>query len=164
MTAYWPGAPVLPGPSRDLKNGWRIRNRRCGHPPPTGQAGEYVEFPEALAPQLKQSLVIARIRQLYSHQAAAFEHAAAGRNVVVVTPTASGKTLCYNLPVLNRLIADPSARAMYLFPTKALAEDQLAGISSARVDAMGSELRAFTYDGDTPQDARRAIRERATWC
>src|SRR5450755_3264941 len=122
--------------------------------------GVFAEFPAALAPSLKQSLVSRGIRQLYSHQAEAFDHAAAGRNVVVVTPTASGKTLCYNLPVLERLIADPGARALYLFPTKALAEDQLAEFQGA-VDAMGSELRAFTYDGDTPQDARRAIRERA---
>src|SRR5450755_1165738 len=122
--------------------------------------GVFAEFPAALAPSLKQSLVSRGIRQLYSHKAEAFGHAAAGRNVVVVTPTASGKTLCYNLPVLQRLIADPGARAMYLFPTKALAEDQLAEFQGA-VDAMGSELRAFTYDGDTPQDARRTIRERA---
>src|SRR6202451_3501301 len=122
--------------------------------------GVFADFPEALAPSLKQSLVSRGIRQLYSHQAEAFEHAAGGRNVVVVTPTASGKTLCYNLPVLQRLIEDPGARAMYLFPTKALAEDQLAEFQGA-VDAMGSEIRAFTYDGDTPQDARRAIRERA---
>jgi DEAD/DEAH box helicase domain-containing protein len=80
--------------------------------------------------------------------------------VVVVTPTASGKTLCYNLPVLNRLIAEPDTRAMYLFPTKALAEDQLHELNEA-VDRMGSGIRAFTYDGDTPQDARKAIRERA---
>jgi DEAD/DEAH box helicase domain-containing protein len=80
--------------------------------------------------------------------------------VVVVTPTASGKTLCYNLPVLNLLLADPGARAMYLFPTKALAEDQLHELHTA-IEAMGSEIRAFTYDGDTPQDARKAIRQRA---
>ena len=84
----------------------------------------------------------------------------AGRNVVIVTPTASGKTLCYNLPVLNLLLGDPGARAMYLFPTKALAEDQLHEFQTA-VDEMGSDIRAFTYDGDTPQDARKAIRQRA---
>ncbi len=122
--------------------------------------GVFVDFPETLAPPLKQSLASRGILQLYSHQAQALEHAAAGCNVVVVTPTASGKTLCYNLPVLNRLIADPAARALYLFPTKALAEDQLQEFQAA-VDAMGFDLRAFTYDGDTPQDARRAIRERA---
>ncbi|MSV35421.1 MAG: DEAD/DEAH box helicase [Bryobacterales bacterium] len=132
--------------------------------------GVFAEFPETLTAQLKKSLVSRGVQQLYSHQAEAFGHAAAGRNVVVVTPTASGKTLCYNLPVLERLIADPGARAMYLFPTKALAEDQLAEFQAAvdamggdamGADATGSGLRAFTYDGDTPQDARRAIRERA---
>ncbi len=132
--------------------------RAIRHQP--ARSGVYVDFPGALAPSLKQSLVSRGIHQLYSHQALALQHAEAGRNVVVVTPTASGKTLCYNLPVLNRLIADPAARALYLFPTKALAEDQLQEFQAA-VDAMGSELRAFTYDGDTPQDARRAIRERA---
>ena len=122
--------------------------------------GEFVEFPEQLALSLRQALGGRGIAKLYSHQAEALAHAEGGRNVVVVTPTASGKTLCYNLPVLNTLIGDPNARAMYLFPTKALAEDQLHEFQSA-VDAMGSQLRAFTYDGDTPQDARRAIRERA---
>ena len=78
---------------------------------------------------------------------------------MVVTPTASGKTLCYNLPVLN-LVRRPDARALYLFPTKALAEDQLLSCKPPSTQ-MGSEIRAFTYDGDTPQDARKAIRERA---
>ncbi len=109
---------------------------------------------------LVRALAQRGIQQLYSHQAQAFQAVQDGKNVVVVTPTASGKTLCYNLPVLHRLLADPSARAMYLFPTKALAEDQLHEFQSL-VDAMGSEIRAFTYDGDTPQDARKAIRERA---
>src|SRR4051794_29785441 len=122
--------------------------------------GVFAGFPDTLAPALRQALASRCIHQLYSHQAGAFAHAASGRNVVVGTPTASGKTLCYNLPVLNRLIADQGARAMYLFPTKALAEDQLQELQAA-MDAMGSEVRAFTYDGDTPQDARRAIRERA---
>jgi len=122
--------------------------------------GEFAEFPETLAPSLQKALVSRGIDRLYTHQAEAFSHAAAGQNTVIVTPTASGKTLCYNLPVLNGLLADPNARAMYLFPTKALAGDQLVEFQKA-VDAMGSDLRAFTYDGDTPQDARRAIRERA---
>jgi DEAD/DEAH box helicase domain-containing protein len=122
--------------------------------------GEFAEIPEAVHPILKEALERQGIARLYSHQAEAFNLVAAGRNVVVVTPTASGKTLCYNLPVLNRLIADPDTRAMYLFPTKALAEDQLHELQEA-VDRMGSGIRAFTYDGDTPQDARKAIRERA---
>jgi len=122
--------------------------------------GEFADFPETLSPALGKALLTRGIDRLYTHQAEAFAHAAAGRNVAIVTPTASGKTLCYNLPVLNGLLADANARAMYLFPTKALAEDQLHEFQKA-VDAMGSDLRAFTYDGDTPQDARRAIRERA---
>jgi DEAD/DEAH box helicase domain-containing protein len=121
---------------------------------------EYVEIPRAVAESLHIALGRRGITKLYSHQAEAFDLCACGSNVVAVTPTASGKTLCYNLPVLNRMIADPGARAMYLFPTKALAEDQLHEFQAA-VDAMGSDIRAFTYDGDTPQDARRAIRERA---
>jgi DEAD/DEAH box helicase domain-containing protein len=124
------------------------------------RAGEFAAFPETLSPTLTQALVTRGISQLYVHQAEAFSHASAGRNVVVITPTASGKTLCYNLPVMNALMADPHARALYLFPTKALAEDQKHELQSA-VDAAGSALRVFTYDGDTPQDARRAIRERA---
>ncbi|MBI2685143.1 MAG: DEAD/DEAH box helicase [Acidobacteria bacterium] len=127
--------------------------------------GEYVAIPDSVSPALSAAFRARGIERLYSHQAEAFEHVVAGRNVVVVTPTASGKTLCYNLPVLNRLLAEPGARAMYLFPTKALAEDQLqefqAVVDSIRVDGKPPEIRAFTYDGDTPQDARRAIRERA---
>ncbi len=117
-------------------------------------------MPSSVLPALVEGLAARGIAQLYSHQASTFEAVSAGRNAVVVTPTASGKTLCYNLPVWNRLLADPHARAFYLFPTKALAEDQLAEFN-ASVDAMGSSIRAFTYDGDTPQDARKAIRERA---
>jgi DEAD/DEAH box helicase domain-containing protein len=124
------------------------------------KAGEFAAFPHALAPALGKALVARGVTQLYSHQAEAFTHSAAGKNVVVVTPTASGKTLCYNLPVMDGLMRDPHARALYLFPTKALAEDQLHEFQGA-LDASGSDLRVFTYDGDTPQDARRAIRERA---
>ena len=122
--------------------------------------GEFAPIPDTLNPALRKVLDQRGIPQLYVHQAEAVRLALAGKNVVVVTPTASGKTLCYNLPVLNRLLEDPGARAMYLFPTKALAEDQLHEFQ-AMVDAMGSGICAFTYDGDTPQDARKAIRGRA---
>jgi DEAD/DEAH box helicase domain-containing protein len=99
------------------------------------------------------------IEQLYSHQAAAAELAHGGKNIVVVTPTASGKTLCYNLPVLNAVLENPDTRALYLFPTKALAQDQLAELRdlAKRLDDC---FGVFTYDGDTPSDARKAIRER----
>jgi DEAD/DEAH box helicase domain-containing protein len=122
--------------------------------------GIFADLPAAVDSRFRAALEACGITRLYSHQAEAFELTQAGKNVVIVTPTASGKTLCYNLPVLNLLLNDPGARAMYIFPSKALAEDQLHEFQAA-VDQMGSDIRAFTYDGDTPQDARRAIRQRA---
>jgi DEAD/DEAH box helicase domain-containing protein len=128
------------------------------------RTAEYAPFPEAVDPHLRQVLSARGINQLYTHQAAAVEHTLAGRNVVITTPTASGKTLCYNAPVLSAILADPSARALYLFPTKALAQDQLAELHeiSDQLSRLAElEIGVFTYDGDTPQDARRAIRGRA---
>src|SRR5665213_2179182 len=121
---------------------------------------DYGNFPEHMNPKLREVLASRGIDRPYSHQAEAYARIAAGENIVVVTPTASGKTLCYNLPVLDRLTAEPGARALYLFPTKALAEDQLEELHGL-IGAMGTDICAFTYDGDTPQDARRAIRQRA---
>ncbi|MBZ5513709.1 MAG: DEAD/DEAH box helicase [Acidobacteriia bacterium] len=116
-------------------------------------------FPEFLPARLAEILRARGIESLYTHQVTACELARAGKNFVVVTPTASGKTLCYNLPILTALVEDPEARAMYLFPTKALAQDQLAELNRW-TERLGDEVRTFTYDGDTPQDARRAIRAR----
>jgi DEAD/DEAH box helicase domain-containing protein len=124
----------------------------------------YASFPEGLDARLVHALAARGIDRLYTHQAEAIHHALASRHVVVVTPTASGKTLCYNAPVLHRVLEDSSARALYLFPTKALAQDQLAELHqmAALVATGGAEpVGVFTYDGDTPQDARRAIRTRA---
>jgi DEAD/DEAH box helicase domain-containing protein len=122
--------------------------------------GEYSPIPLALDSHLHDALSKRGIDKLYSHQAEAFELAQARKNVAVVTPTASGKTLCYNLPVLHALLADPTARALYLFPTKALAEDQRQELYKLATE-LGGSLTCHTYDGDTPSDARRAIRERA---
>jgi DEAD/DEAH box helicase domain-containing protein len=99
------------------------------------------------------------IEQLYLHQASTAELVRDGRNVVVVTPTASGKTLCYNLPVLSAVLEDPDTRALLLFPTKALAQDQLAELQDLS-KRLNDSFGVFTYDGDTPSDARKAIRER----
>jgi DEAD/DEAH box helicase domain-containing protein len=99
------------------------------------------------------------IRDLYSHQASTAERVRDGKNVVVVTPTASGKTLCYNLPILNAVLENPDTRALYLFPTKALAQDQLAELQDL-ASRLNDGFGVFTYDGDTPSDARKAIRER----
>jgi len=121
---------------------------------------EFVDMPAVVDERLRKVLAKRGIDKLYSHQGAAFDAVSAGRNVVVVTPTASGKSLCYNLPVLNTLLDDPHATALYLFPTKALSEDQLEAFH-ATVEAMGADIKAFTYDGDTPSDARRQVRRRA---
>src|ERR1700738_1299999 len=91
---------------------------------------DYVPFSDGLDARLKNALASRGIDQLYCHQAEAIDHAIAGRNVVIITPTASGKTLCYNAPVLHAILRDPSSRALYLFPTKALAQDQLAELQA----------------------------------
>lgn len=114
-------------------------------------------FPERLAPKLVESLQRRGIHDLYVHQTKAIEAVLDGKNVCVVTPTASGKTLCYNLPVLNRLLADPKARALYLFPTKALSQDQVHELKTL-IDDLEVKIGTYTFDGDTPQAARKAIR------
>jgi DEAD/DEAH box helicase domain-containing protein len=132
--------------------------RAIRHQP--AKPAQFEPIPDSVDSRLKGALEARGIANLYTHQADSFRVLESGSNAVVVTPTASGKTLCYNLPVLDRILKDPGSRALYLFPTKALAEDQLHELQSA-VDSMGADIRAFTYDGDTPQDARKAIRERA---
>ena len=106
--------------------------------------------------RLVEALRASGIEAPFTHQAAAYAAAAGGRNVVVVTPTASGKTLCYNLPVLDAIAKDDAARALYLFPTKALAADQLVAVR-AIAEAAGIGLKSHTYDGDTPPNVR-------AWC
>src|ERR1039457_2605280 len=120
---------------------------------------EFRPMPGWVRTELAEAYRAKGIKELYSHQAAAAELVHGGKNVVVVTPTASGKTLCYNLPVLNAGLENPDTRALYLFTTKALAQDQLAELHdlATRLD---DSFGVFTYDGDTPQDARKAIRER----
>jgi DEAD/DEAH box helicase domain-containing protein len=123
--------------------------------PPT--PGMYADFPSALDPRLRDVFAARGIERLYSHQAEAVELALAGRSFVVPTPTASGKTLCYNLPVIDRILADPQARALYLFPTKALSQDQMHEVHGLVTD-LGVDIKTYTFDGDTPETARRAIR------
>jgi DEAD/DEAH box helicase domain-containing protein len=127
-------------------------------------AASFAPFPEETDDRLRGALAARGIEQLYTHQAEAFRHVLARRNVVTITPTASGKTLCYNAPVLNAILKDPAARALYLFPTKALAQDQLAelhGLTEAVTHGTDARIGVFTYDGDTPADARRAVRGKA---
>ena len=118
---------------------------------------EMVPLPEDLEPRLVAALRARGIEQLYSHQAEAFASVRQGRHTAVVTGTASGKTLCYTLPVLDAILRDATARALYLFPTKALAQDQYANLH-ALIEAAGADIKTHTYDGDTPANIRRIIR------
>jgi DEAD/DEAH box helicase domain-containing protein len=121
---------------------------------------QWAEFPAWVHSALMAAYAAKGIRRPYSHQATAAEAVHTGKNIVVVTPTASGKTLCYNLPILNAVLENSDSRALYLFPTKALAQDQLAELHDLN-ERLENRVGVFTYDGDTPSDARKAIRERA---
>ena len=114
--------------------------------------------PADVPPALQGALRSRGIDTLYSHQAEAWRHARAGRNVIVTTPTASGKTLCYNLPVLSDLLEGDGRRALYLFPTKALSQDQVAELTDL-LGRLPKRINAYTYDGDTPVSVRRRLRE-----
>ena len=144
--------PTRPTASSPRCAGWR-RWRRATSRSPT-----------RLDPRLRAALERRGLRQLYSHQAEAYQRVIAGEHIVVTTPTASGKTLCYNLPVLDAILKDAATRALYLFPTKALAQDQMAELHELCgliAEAGGEAIGVHTYDGDTPADARKTIRARA---
>lgn len=128
---------------------WRVMPER---------KASYGKYPDSLDPRVIEVLRRKGIDKPYIHQSQAIEAAIAGKDFVVVTPTASGKTLCYNVPVLDSILKDESARALYLFPTKALSSDQVAELYSM-IEDMGADVKAYTYDGDTPASARSAIRQ-----
>ncbi len=137
----------------------RYASRITAHRICAAEPARHADFPHDLDAGLRVALAGRGIERPYTHQRAAWDSVRAGRHTVVVTPTASGKTLCYNLPVLQA-VRESTATALYLFPTKALAQDQVAELSA--LDAAGAlRIRANTYDGDTPADARRAVREHA---
>ncbi len=115
------------------------------------------QYPDGISPKLIEALGKRGIKQLYIHQSEAVEAVLNGKHVVVVTPTASGKTLCYNLPVLNSILENPESRALYLFPTKALSQDQVAELHEL-IEILGVDVKTYTFDGDTPVSARKAIR------
>lgn len=125
------------------------------------QEGSYAEFPSNMNPSLIPAIQQRGIARLYSHQSEAVRLILDKKNVVIVTPTASGKTLCYNLPVLNTVLANPEARALYLFPTKALSQDQVVELHellAAMEEKIDFGIKTYTFDGDTPTSARKAIR------
>ncbi len=118
----------------------------------------YTEFPDFIDDRIRAALERRGVRRLYSHQASAIQAVRDGKSVVVVTPTASGKTMCYNIPVLDAILKDEESRALFLFPTKALSQDQTSELHELITEA-GVDVKTFTYDGDTPQTARKAIRQ-----
>lgn len=134
-----------------------MRNVSCWRTLPERPA-RYEDFPESLHPCLQDALRKRGIQKLYCHQRQALDAISQGKDIVVVTPTASGKTLCYNLPVLDAILTQPDSRALYLFPTKALSSDQVSELYEM-VQLMGADIKAFTYDGDTPPNARTAVRQ-----
>ncbi len=123
-----------------------------------GKAAEYEPFPEELHPSLQNALQKRGIEQLYTHQREAFDKAVQGVSFTAITPTASGKSLCYHLPVLQEIISNKSSRAIYLFPTKALAQDQKTDLNEL-IEATGEEVLSYTYDGDTAPGIRTKIRK-----
>jgi len=123
------------------------------------KAATYKDFPDWIDGRLVSVLIEKDIERIYSHQASALKSIRDGKNVVIVTPTASGKTLCYNLPVLDAILKDEKSRAIYLFPTKALSQDQLKELFQL-ITALDEGIKTYTYDGDTPSSARQAIRKK----
>ena len=118
----------------------------------------FAPFPAGLEPRLTAALKAKGIERLYSHQAEAIDSAIRGDHTVLVTPTASGKSLCFSAPVLSDLMSEPEGRALFLYPTKALTQDQYSGLH-ALIEECEADIRTFTFDGDTPADARRAVRD-----
>jgi len=123
-----------------------------------GSDSDLRPFPDNLLPEIKQVLQQRNIRQLYSHQAESWEFARKRRDFTVVTPTASGKTMTYNLPVLQEIILNPTSKALYLFPTKALSQDQMNEVHDL-ISLLQKDIKVYTFDGDTPANARQAIRK-----
>jgi len=122
------------------------------------QAAQYADWPAEVPSKVRDALMERGIQKPYTHQAQAIAQVLAGEDVCVVTPTASGKTLCYNVPILTEILKNDDARALYIFPTKALSQDQVAELYEL-ITQMEVDIKTFTYDGDTPAAARKAIRQ-----
>jgi DEAD/DEAH box helicase domain-containing protein len=150
---------MLPPASHDLPLA-RFKDRIIASREIPPRPSRYSPFPAALHPALRKALELRGIEQLYCHQTEAFEAAQAGENVVLTTGTASGKSLAYLLPVIQAVLDDPTARALLIFPTKALSQDQLRGVLELIDQLSGKRIEAGVYDGDTPPAERTRIRDR----
>ena len=146
--------PVVKALARLERSGAGCITGRLDSP---ARAAEYAPIPRSVSAPLRTALASRGIEQLYSHQEEAIEAVGQGEDVVVVTPTASGKTVCYNVPVIDA-VRNQGAKALYLFPTKALSQDQVAELLELN-KAADLAVKVFTFDGDTPGDARQAVRK-----
>lgn len=147
---------------QDLLDDWKIdpdRASRIEHIHETKEKEAiYAPFPTTMHPSIQKALKSRGVQQLYIHQRQAFDAATAGKSYTTITPTASGKSLCYHLPVLQSILEDPTSRAIYLFPTKALAQDQKSDLNDL-IKASEEEILSFTYDGDTEPGIRQKVRK-----
>ncbi|MTI66638.1 MAG: DEAD/DEAH box helicase [Firmicutes bacterium] len=134
--------------SKNITN-WKVIPKR---------EGKYKPYPKGINKNIIKALERKGIDKLYSHQYDAIKESLKGNNTVIVTPTASGKTLCYNIPILNSIVNNKNLRALYLFPTKALSQDQVSDLFGI-IQQLDEEIKTFTYDGDTNKNARQAIRK-----
>ncbi|HPO45944.1 MAG TPA: DEAD/DEAH box helicase, partial [Spirochaetota bacterium] len=140
-----------------LKSHEDFTNRVCSWIRQDPVPASYSPFPDHLDGRIVGVYRARGIERLYSHQREACDAVRRGEDIVVVTPTSSGKTLCYNLPVLDSMARNPDERALYVFPTKALSQDQLSELHEVIAET-GLEIKTYTFDGDTPNSARKAIR------
>ncbi|WP_342602126.1 DEAD/DEAH box helicase [Peribacillus sp. FSL E2-0159] len=143
---------------KDLKTNEEFKDNIVHWQVIEAKQAKHVPFPDAMNDKIKHALEIRGINGLYTHQATAFDTAVSGNSLVAVTPTASGKTLCYNLPVLQKILEDEKTRALYIFPTKALSYDQKSELNEM-IHEMDAEINSYTYDGDTPSNIRQKIRQ-----
>ena len=143
---------------KDLKTNEEFKDNIVHWQVIEAKEAKHVPFPDAMNDKIKHALELRGINGLYTHQATAFDTAVGGNSLVAVTPTASGKTLCYNLPVLQKILEDKKTRALYIFPTKALSYDQKSELNEM-IHEMDAEINSYTYDGDTPSNIRQKIRQ-----
>ncbi len=146
----------------ELLDDWRVNSERFPQIEHIHTMEEkeavYASFPSTMHPSIRKALESRGVSKLYIHQRQAFDTALSGKSFTTITPTASGKSLCYHLPVLQSILEDPTARAIYLFPTKALAQDQKSDLNEL-IEASGEEILSYTYDGDTEPGIRQKIRK-----
>lgn len=152
------GKKILPEVLKELKLNTQYNDNIVSWRTLDEKPAQTVSFPDDLHPVLREALIKRGITELYTHQKTAYEAVMEGRSIVAVTPTASGKTLCYNLPVIQSILLNNDTRALYIFPTKALAQDQKSEINEM-IQAADMNINSYTYDGDTPANIRQKVRK-----